>query len=208
MDAEKTSKVAKCPQNNLNNYYCTWIKKINKNVSTELGAKHYLMYTHTTVHCVYNVQGSSLIWQKPRPRSNLPFRALSNWIICLKKTWRWREQMAFSCLTLSIWCFFFPSSGRSVDDITCPSVVAEVLKEASRWKLWHWRGGDMTLYGFCVSFLPVPVYGLTMRSPTSRLQTYDFRGMTNKRVLFQYGIKEWSFKGKVTVFFCSLWLCV
>lgn len=61
MDAEKTSKVAKCPQNNLNNYYCTRIKKINKNVSTELGAKHYFMYTHTTVRCVYNVQGSSLI---------------------------------------------------------------------------------------------------------------------------------------------------
>lgn len=167
-------------------------------------AKHYFMYTHTTVRCVYNVQGSSLIWQKTRPRSNLPFRALSNWIISSKKkTRRWREQMAFSCLTLSIWCFF-----SFIGEECCPSVVAEVLKEASRWRLWHWRGGDMTLYGFCVSFLPVPVYGLTMRSPTSRLQTYDFRAMTNKRVLFQYGIKAWSFKGKVTVFFWSLWLCV
>lgn len=111
------------------------------------------------------------------------------------------------------WClaaWHFPSDVffSFIGEECCPSVVAEVLKEASRWRLWHWRGGDMTLYGFCVSFLPVPVYGLTMRSPTSRLQTYDFRAMTNKRVLFQYGIKAWSFKGKVTVFFWSLWLCV
>lgn len=204
MDAEKTSKVAKCPQNNLNNYYCTWIKKKNKNVSTELQAKHYFMYTHTTVRCVYNVQGSSLIWQKTRPRSNLPFHALSNWIISSKKKPgggenRWR---------LAAWHFPSDVFFSFIGEECCPSVVAEVLKEASRWRLWHWRGGDMTLYGFCVSFLPVPVYGLTMRSPTSRLQTYDFRAMTNKRVLFQYGIKVWSFKGKVTVFFWSLWLCV
>lgn len=79
-----------------------------------------------------------------------------DWIIVLKYR-EWREQMARSCLTLSIWRFF-PSSGRSVDDMTCPVSIAEGLSEASRWRVWCWRGGGgATPYVFCVSYPPVLV---------------------------------------------------
>lgn len=52
MDAEKTSKVAKCPQNNLNNYYCTRIKK-KKKCFNRIGGETLLhVYTHHSAVCV------------------------------------------------------------------------------------------------------------------------------------------------------------
>lgn len=69
---------------------------------------------------------------------------------------------AWLCLhqlpTLSTWRFFsFIGEECRWHDIS--SVGCRDLKEASRWRVWCWRGGDMTPYGFCVSFLPVLVYG-------------------------------------------------
>ena len=77
----------------------------------------------------------------------------------------WREQMVWSCLTLSIWTLF------SISRVECwwhntPNVNYSGLIETSRWNVWHLYGGDMTPYGFCVSFLPVLLYGPTVRSST------------------------------------------
>lgn len=78
--------------------------------------------------------------------------------VMMQRCCEWREQMAYGCLTLTapgadtfhLKCFFF-STGRSVDDRRCPISTAQLWKEASRWRVWLWRGGDVTLCGFCVS---------------------------------------------------------
>lgn len=119
MDTEKTSKVAKCPQNNLNNYYCTWIKKKKKMFQQNCG-RNITSCIHTP-QCGVCIMCRALLWydKKPAPdQISLSVRSQTG-SSARKKTRRWREQMAFSCLTLSIWCFFFLHRGGVLPQCRC-----------------------------------------------------------------------------------------
>lgn len=102
--------------------------------------------------------------------------------------WLWLHWV----LTLSIGRVFFFSFMREEcwwHDMS--SVNYYDLKEASRWRVWCWRGGeDMTSYGFCVSFLPVLVSGFTVRSSSHHLQLWHDCKEEENCFLFPYCMRE------------------
>lgn len=63
-----------------------------------------------TPQCGVCIMCRALLWYDKKPAPD-QMCALKLDHQLEKKPRRWREQMAFSCLTLSIWCFFFLHRG-------------------------------------------------------------------------------------------------
>lgn len=152
----------------------------------------FLVYTLPSAHDLHWIflQGSAQGWENKPNQVSLSLHSLIGSWCAMQRTdggvaaWLCLHRL----LTLSIWRFFFSIIGEECWWHDMSSVNCRGLKEASRWRVWCWRGGDMTPYGFCVSFLPVLVYGSLWDHPPI-ISNIWLTGESRRSFLFQYSMK-------------------